>query len=117
MPDLQECLKAAAITLTMSSIGIVVLCVPTWRALQRARWILLAFLIWRILEIVIQASRNISLHDHCLPGSLKLLAIHVLAAFLIASSLLPTPSGLQVASSSSIRALLDDEFPGEDLMN
>jgi hypothetical protein len=75
------------ITLILSSIGILVLCVPTWRELPRARWILLAFLIWRILEIVIQASRNLSLSDHRLPGTLMLLAIYVLAAMLIASPL------------------------------
>lgn len=56
-------------------------------ALPRARLILLAFLVWRILEIVIQASRNRSLDDHRLRGTLMLLSIYVLAALLDASPL------------------------------
>jgi hypothetical protein len=75
------------ITLIVCSIGIVVFSVLTWRELPRARWILVAFLVWRILEIVIQASRNLSLDDHRLPGTLILLGFYVIVALLIASPL------------------------------
>ena len=73
------------ISLIASSIGILVLCVLTWRELPRARWILVALLVWRILEIVIQASRNLSLDDHRLPGTLVLLGFYLIVTTLIAS--------------------------------
>ena len=75
------------ITLIVSSIGIIVFSVLTWRELPRARWILVALLVWRILEIVIQASRNLSLDDHRLPGTLVLLGFYVIVTILIASPL------------------------------
>ena len=75
------------ITLIVSSIGILVFSVLTWRELPRARWILVALLVWRILEIVIQASRNLSLDDHRLPGTLVLLGFYVIVTILIASPL------------------------------
>ena len=75
------------ITLIVCSIGIILLSVLTWRELPRVRWILVAFLVWRILEIVIQASRNLSLDDHRLPGTLVLLGFYVIVASLIASPL------------------------------
>ena len=75
------------ITLIVSSIGIVVLCVLTWRELPRVRWLLVAFLVWRMLEIVIDASRNLSLDDHRLPGTLALLGFYLIVTTLIASPL------------------------------
>ena len=75
------------ITLIVCSIGIVVLSVLTWRELPRARWILVAFLVWRILEIVIDASRNLSLDDHRLPGTLFLLGFYLIVTTLMASPL------------------------------
>ena len=75
------------ITLIVSSIGIIVFSVLTWRELPRARWILVALLVWRILEIVIQSSRNLSLDDHRLPGTLVLLGFYVIVTILIASPL------------------------------
>ena len=75
------------ITLIVSSIGIVVFSVLTWRGLPRARWILVALLVWRVLEIVIQASRNLSLDDHRLPGTLFLLGFYLIVTTLIASPL------------------------------
>lgn len=75
------------ITLIVSSIGIIVFSVLTWRELPRARWILVALLVWRILEIVIQATRNLSLDDHRLPGTLVLLGFYVIVTIMIASPL------------------------------
>ncbi len=74
-------------TLILSSIGIFVLCVLTWRGSASSRWLLVAFLAWRVAEIVIDMRRNFVPGDHRIAGTLILLAIYLAAGAVVASPL------------------------------
>jgi len=75
------------VTLIMSSVGIVVFCVLTWRGSRWSRWLLLAFLVWRLVEIGIDASSHFAPDDRRIVGTLILVVIYLVAGSVIASPL------------------------------
>jgi hypothetical protein len=71
----------------VNSVGLIVFCVLTWRRIPWSRWLLIAFLVWRIGNIGIHMASHLAPGDHRLAGSLSLVAFYVIAGLLIASPL------------------------------
>lgn len=78
---------AENVTMIVSSVGIVVLCALTWRGSPWSRWILVAFLVWRLVEIGIDMSQHFAPDDRRIVGTLILIVLYVAAGSVIASPL------------------------------
>jgi Na+-translocating ferredoxin:NAD+ oxidoreductase RnfD subunit len=74
-------------SMIVNSIGLLVFCALTWRRVPWARWLLVGFLLWRVVRIVVDISTHFAPGDHRLGGTLMLLAFYVLTGALIASPL------------------------------
>ena len=75
------------IVMIMTSVGIIVFCLLTWRGIFWSRWLLVVLLGWRIANIGVDAVSHLEPGDHRIVGTLVLVAIYVAAGSLIASPL------------------------------
>ena len=73
------------ILMIVNSVGLLVFCVLTWRGIPWSRWLLVAFLVWRVVQIGIDMSSHFGPSDHRLGGSLMLVTLYVVAGSLVAS--------------------------------
>lgn len=78
---------AGNILMVANSVGILVFCVLTWRGIPWSRWLLIAFLVWRVARIGIDMSSHFGPSDHRLGGSVMLVTLYVVAGALAASPL------------------------------
>lgn len=74
------------IPMIVNSVGLLVFCVLTWRGIPWSRWLLVAFLVWRVVEIGIDMA-HFDPGDHRIAGSLVLITLYVVAGSLVASPL------------------------------
>ncbi|MEA3408927.1 MAG: hypothetical protein U9Q95_01110 [Candidatus Eisenbacteria bacterium] len=74
------------IPMIVNSVGLLVFCVLTWRGIPRCRWLLVAFLVWRVVEIGIDIA-HFDPGDHRVASSLVLIMLYVVAGSLAASPL------------------------------
>ena len=77
---------AEHIPMIVNSVGLLVFCVLTWRGIPRSRWLLVAFLVWRLVEFGIDMA-HFDPGDHRIAGSLVLITLYVVAGSLVASPL------------------------------
>ena len=77
---------AEHIPMIVNSVGLIVFCVLTWRGIPRSRWLLIAFLVWRVVQIGIDMA-HFDHGDHRVVGSLMLITLYVVAGSLVASPL------------------------------
>lgn len=75
------------IVMIVNSVGLIVLSVLVWRGAPWSRWLLIAFLVWRVAGVGISAASHFGPGDHRLGGSLVLAAFYVVVGLLIASPL------------------------------
>ena len=75
------------IPMMVNSIGLLVLCVLTWRGIPWSRWFLIAFLVWRIAQIGITMGSSFAPGDHRIGSALILVVLYVAAGLLAASPL------------------------------
>ena len=68
---------AGNISMIVNSVGLLVLCVFTWRGIPWSRWLLVAFLVWRLVQIGVDMSSHFDLGDHRIGGSLMLVMFYV----------------------------------------
>ena len=84
-------LSAEGITRNMlmivNSIGLLVFCVLTWRGIPWSRWLIIAFLVWRVAKAGVDMVSHLAPGDHRIVGSMLLVAFYVAAGLLIASPL------------------------------
>lgn len=78
---------AGNIPMMMNSVGIIVLCVLAWRGVPRSRWLLIAFLVWRVAHIGVAMSLHFGPGDQRFGGSLLLVVLYVVTGVLVASPL------------------------------
>ena len=75
------------ISMLVNSVCLLVFCVLTWRGIPRSRWLLIAFLVWRVARIGVDRVSHMGPDDHRIVGSLILIAFYLAAGMLIASPL------------------------------
>jgi hypothetical protein len=75
------------ILMIANSVLILVFCALTWRGIPWSRWLLIAFLLWRVAQIVSDMISHFGPRDHRLGGSLMLVALYVSVGALVASPL------------------------------
>ena len=78
---------AGNIPMIVNSVGLIVFCVLTWRGIPWSRWLLVAFLVSRVVHIGVAMSLHFAPGDHRIGGSLLLAALYVVAGSLVASPL------------------------------
>lgn len=78
---------AGNIPMMMNSVGIIVLCVLAWRGVPRSRWLLIAFLVWRVAHIGVAMSLHFGPGNQRFGGSLLLVVLYVVTGVLVASPL------------------------------
>ena len=71
----------------VNSAGILVFCVLTWRGIPWSRWLLIAFLVWRIAHAGVAMVSHLAPGDHRIVGTLLLIGIYVVAGLVVASPL------------------------------
>ena len=77
---------AGNIPMMVNSVGLIVFCVLTWRGIPWSRWLLIAFLVSRVVHIGVAMS-SFAPGDHRIGGSLLLVGLYVVAGLLVASPL------------------------------
>ena len=77
--------SAGNIPMIVNSVGLIVFCVLTWRGIPWSRWLLVAFLLWRVVDIGVALASRFG--DHRTGGSLMLVMLYVGAGSLVASPL------------------------------
>ena len=75
------------ISTIVNSLGLLLFCVLAWRGIPWSRWLLMALLVWRVANIIVDMVSHIAPGDHRLPGSLVLLALYLFIGLIIASPL------------------------------
>ena len=75
------------IPMMVNSVGLLVLCVLTWRGIPWSRWLLVAFLVWRLVQIGVDMGSHFDPGDHRVGGSLILVVLYVAAGSVVASPL------------------------------
>lgn len=75
------------ISTLVNSVCLLAFCALTWRGIPRSRWLLIAFLVWRVASIGVKRVSHMGPDDHRMVGSLILVAFYVAAGLLIASPL------------------------------
>jgi hypothetical protein len=68
------------VPMVLNSVGLLVFCVLTWLGVPWSRWLLVGFLLWRVVRIGIDMSLHFAPGDHRLAGSLMLLLFYVITA-------------------------------------
>ena len=84
------------VLLIANSVGILVFCILIWLGVPWGRWLLIAFLVWRVAGIAVSLSSHFG--DHRTGGSLILMAFY-LAVGVVAASPLGRPRMRAQASS------------------
>jgi hypothetical protein len=74
-------------SIILNSVGLLVFCVLTWRRLPWSRWLLIAFLVWRVARIGVDIGSHFASGDERVGGTLILLAFYGVTGALIASPL------------------------------
>ena len=69
----------------LNSFGLLVFCVLSWWGIPRSRWLLIGFLVWRVVGIGVSLSSHFG--DHRTSGSLLLIGFYVLIGLVLASPL------------------------------
>jgi hypothetical protein len=87
---------ADKIPMIVNSVGLLVFCVLTWRGIPWSRWLLVAFLVWRVAQIGIDMASHFGPGDHRIAGTLILVMLYVVAGLLVASPL--GRSGMRAAT-------------------
>ncbi len=77
---------AEHIPMIVNSVGLIVFCVLTWRGIPWSRWLLVAFLVWRLVDTGIDMA-HFDPGDHRIAGALVLITLYVVAGSLVASPL------------------------------
>jgi len=77
--------RAENIPTIVNSVGLLALSVMTWRGIPWGRWLLVAFAVWRVVEVGISLSAHFG--DHRTPGSLVLIGFYAAVGLLVASPL------------------------------
>jgi hypothetical protein len=67
----------------LDSVGLLVFVVLVWRGIPWSRWLVIAFLVWRIVNIGISLSSHFG--DHRTPGSLLLIGFYLVIGLVLAS--------------------------------
>jgi tryptophan-rich sensory protein len=67
----------------LNSFGLLMCCLLVWRGIPWSRWLLIGFLVWRVVGIVISLSSHFG--DHRTSGSLILIGFYVLVGLVLAS--------------------------------
>ncbi len=80
-------LDAGNIPLLLNAVGLLVFSVLTWRGVPWSRWLLVAFVVWRVVEIGISMALHFGPGDHRLVGTLIFAGFYVAIGVLIASPL------------------------------
>ena len=75
------------IPMLVNSVGLLVFCVLIWRGIPWTRWLLIAFLVWRIARIGIAVGSSFAPGDHRIVSSLILMVFYAAAGLLVASPL------------------------------
>jgi hypothetical protein len=75
------------VPMIVNSVGLLVLCVLTWRGIRWSRWLLVALLVWRVVQIGVAAASHFGPGDHRIGGSMMLVMFYVAAGSLVASPL------------------------------
>ena len=75
------------VPMTVGTAGLLVSCVLLWRAVPWSRWLLIAFLVWRIAHIGIAMGSSFAPCDHRIVSSLILMGFYAAAGLLVASPL------------------------------
>jgi len=75
------------IPMIMNSVGLIVFCVLTWRGIPWSRWLLIAFLAWRVAKMGVDMVSHIAPGDQRIVGSLLLVALYLAAGSLTVSPL------------------------------
>jgi hypothetical protein len=70
---------AENIPMMVNSVGLLVFCVLTWRGIPWSRWLLIAFLVSRVVHIGVAMSSHFAPGDHRIGGSLLLVGLYVVA--------------------------------------
>jgi hypothetical protein len=78
---------AGNIPMMVNSLGLIAFCVLTWRRVPWSRWLLIAFLVWRIGHIGVAMSLHFGPGDERFGGSLLLVVLYVVTGLLVASPL------------------------------
>jgi membrane associated rhomboid family serine protease len=78
---------AGNIPMMVNSVGLIVFCVLTWRGIPWSRWLLIAFLAWRVAHIGVAMSSYFAPGDQRFGGSLLLVVLYVVTGLLVASPL------------------------------
>ncbi len=78
---------AGNLPMLVNSVGLLVLCVLTWRGIPWSRWFLIVFLVWRVAQIGIAVSSSFGPGDHRIGGVLMLIMLYVAAGVVAASPL------------------------------
>jgi hypothetical protein len=78
---------AGNVRLLVSSVGIVLCCLLIWRAVYWTRWLLVALIVWRLVEIGMDIASHFAPDDHRLPGTLILVVFYIAAGSVVASPL------------------------------
>ena len=73
------------IPMLVNSVGLIVFCVLTWRGIPWSRWLLVAFLVCRVVHIAVALGSHFG--DHRTGSSLMLAALYIAAGALVASPL------------------------------
>jgi hypothetical protein len=77
---------ARNIPMMVNSVGLIAFCVLTWRGILWSRWLLVAFLVWRVAHIGV-AVASYAPGDHRVADSLVLAAFYVVVGLLVGSPL------------------------------
>ena len=75
------------ILMLVNSVGLLVCSVLVWRGVRWSRWLLAAFLVWRVAGIGFAVVFRMGTGDHRIPGSLTLIVLYVVIGLVIASPL------------------------------
>jgi hypothetical protein len=78
---------AGNLPMVVNSVGLIVFCVLTWRGTPWSRWLLIAFLAWRVAHIGVAMSLHFAPGDQRFGGSLLLVVLYVVTGLLVASPL------------------------------
>ena len=87
---------AGNVPMMVNSVGIIAFCVLIWRGVPWSRWLLIAFLVWRVAHIGVAMSLHFGPGDQRFSGSLLLVVLYVVTGLLVASPL--GRSGMRAAT-------------------
>jgi hypothetical protein len=77
--------SAENMPIILNSIGLLLFCVLTWLAIPWSRWLVVAFLVWRVVGIGISLSEHFG--DHRTDGSVMLIGFYIVVGLALVSPL------------------------------